>query len=126
MKKLLLTKLFCLLMLASFAEGYQVNLLSAKQSGMGHTGIALKLGAESMHFNPAGMAFMKKGFSFSAGISAIFSDISCDSGTNTWNTDNPIGTPAYFYAAYKPTENLAFGLAFTTPYGNSLEWGKIN
>jgi len=124
MKKLLLTKLFCLLMLASFAEGYQVNLLSAKQSGMGHTGIALKLGAESMHFNPAGMAFMNKGFSFSAGISGIFADISCDSGAKTWNTDNPIGTPAYFYAAYKPTDNLAFGLAFTTPYGNSLEWGK--
>ena len=27
------------------AEGYQINSLSAKQIGMGHTGIALKLGA---------------------------------------------------------------------------------
>ena len=40
------------------AEGYQINSLSARQIGMGHTGIAQKLGAESMFFNPAGMAFM--------------------------------------------------------------------
>ena len=44
----------------SMAEGYQINSLSAKQIGMGHTGIALKLGAESMFFNPAGMAYMDK------------------------------------------------------------------
>ncbi len=27
------------------AEGYQINTLSARQNGMGHTGTALKLGA---------------------------------------------------------------------------------
>jgi long-chain fatty acid transport protein len=125
MKKLLLTNLFCLLMVVSFAEGYQVNLLSARQSGMGHTGVALKLGAESMHFNPAGLVYMKRGFSFSTGMSAIFSNISYeDMAKKSWDTDNSIGTPAYFYAAYKPMDNLAFGLSFTTPYGNSLNWGK--
>lgn len=125
MKKLLLTKLFCLLMIVSFAEGYQVNLLSARQSGMGHTGVALKLGAESMHFNPAGLVYMKRGFSFSTGMSAIFSNITyTDMMKKSWDTNNSIGTPAYFYAAYKPTDNIAFGLSFTTPYGNSLEWGK--
>ena len=36
------------------AEGFQVNAQSTKQAGMGHVGAALKLGAESMHFNPAG------------------------------------------------------------------------
>jgi long-chain fatty acid transport protein len=30
------------------AEGYQVNVQSTKQSGMGHVGAAMKLGAESM------------------------------------------------------------------------------
>ena len=58
------------------AEGYQVNSLSAKQLGMGHTGIALELGAESMFFNPAGMAFMDKTFDLSANIAAISSHIS--------------------------------------------------
>ncbi|MDE7459746.1 MAG: outer membrane protein transport protein, partial [Paramuribaculum sp.] len=42
------------------AEGYQVNTLSAKQLGMGHVGVAMKLGAESMLFNPAGLAFSDK------------------------------------------------------------------
>lgn len=36
------------------AEGYQVNTLSARQMGMGHTGTGMKLGAESQFFNPAG------------------------------------------------------------------------
>lgn len=38
---------------AAMAEGYQINTLSARQLGMGHTGTALKLGSESMIFNPA-------------------------------------------------------------------------
>ena len=42
------------------AEGFQVNAQSTKQAGMGHVGAAMKLGAESMHFNPAGLAFMDK------------------------------------------------------------------
>ena len=124
MKKLLLTKLFCLILMVSFAEGYQVNLQSAKQSGMGHTGVALRLGAESMHFNPAGMAFMTSKFSFSAGLSGIFSTISYENlAGKSVDTDNSMSTPAFFYAAYKATDDLAFGLAFTTPYGSSLKWG---
>lgn len=124
MKKLLFTKLFCLIFMMSFAEGYQVNLQSAKQSGMGHTGVALRLGAESMHFNPAGMAFMTSKFSFSAGVSGIFSTISYENGAGkSVDTDNSMSTPAFFYAAYKATDDLAFGLSFTTPYGSSLKWG---
>ena len=53
------------------AEGYQVNTLSTKQLGMGHTGVALKLGAESMLFNPAGMAFSDRTLDISASVSAV-------------------------------------------------------
>ena len=56
---------------AAWAEGYQVNTLSAKQGGMGHTGVAQKLESESMFFNPAGMAFMDKTMSFSASINGL-------------------------------------------------------
>ena len=52
MKKFLLSNILSLIILVSFAEGYQVNLQSVRQTGMGHTGVALMLGAESMHFNP--------------------------------------------------------------------------
>ncbi|MDE7180125.1 MAG: aromatic hydrocarbon degradation protein, partial [Muribaculaceae bacterium] len=53
------------------AEGYQVNSLSTRQLGMGHTGFAMKLGAESQFFNPAGMAFMKDKVDISASFNAI-------------------------------------------------------
>lgn len=124
MRKLLLIKFICIFAISSFAEGYQVNLLSARQVGMGHTGTALKLGAESMHFNPAGMVFMNSKFSFSAGISGTFTNANWTQGDKTWSSNNSKGTPLYFYAAYKPIENLAIGFSFTTPYGNSLNWGK--
>lgn len=56
---------------AVMAEGYQVNTISARQLGMGHTGFALKLGAESQFFNPAGMAFLDKQIDLSASVTAI-------------------------------------------------------
>lgn len=55
----------------AYAEGYQINSLSAKQIGMGHTGVALKLGAESMFFNPAGMGFMDKTLDLSGSLTGI-------------------------------------------------------
>lgn len=55
MRKLMIWVLACILGNSVFAEGYQVNVLSAKQTGMGHVGTGMKLGAESMHFNPAGL-----------------------------------------------------------------------
>ena len=39
-------------------------------------------------------------------------------------SDNPVGTPFYFYGATKVTDQLAIGLSVTTPYGNSLSWEK--
>ena len=48
--------------LAAWAEGYQVNTFSAKQEGMGHVGVAMKLGAESQIFNPGALAFSDKTF----------------------------------------------------------------
>ena len=35
------------------AEGYQVNNLSTRQTGMGHVGTAMKLKTESIFINPA-------------------------------------------------------------------------
>ncbi len=59
----------------AYAEGYQVNTLSARQNGMGHTGTALKLGAESMIFNPAGLGFLDKNLEFQASVTGIFAHI---------------------------------------------------
>ena len=59
MKRLVIVVLASILSMTVFAEGYQVNLLSTKQTGMGHVGTGMKLGAESMHFNPAGLVFLR-------------------------------------------------------------------
>lgn len=106
------------------AEGYQVNSLSAKQLGMGHTGIALELGAESMFFNPAGMAFMDNTLDLSASVAAISSHISAKTpdGT-TYHSDNKISTPLMVAAAFKVYDNFKAGVSFYTPYGSSVTWG---
>lgn len=124
MKKIIiLAGLFLALGFNAFAEGYQVNLQSSKQAGMGHVGAALKLGAESMHFNPAGLSFMKENISLSAGASAVFGNMKYSSGDYEHKTDNPIGTPLYLYAGFKIYDNLAAGVSINTPYGSSIDWG---
>ncbi|MCH5326602.1 MAG: aromatic hydrocarbon degradation protein, partial [Duncaniella sp.] len=72
MKKIVISALAALLCAGvTFAEGYQVNTLSTKQLGMGHTGISLPLGSESMFFNPAGMGFMDKTIDVSASVTGL-------------------------------------------------------
>ena len=124
MKKSIIVLLLSVITFFSYAEGYQVNLQSVRQTGMGHTGVSLGLGVESMHFNPAGLIFMKGRMQFSGGFSAIFSKNKYSQGNLSWNTNNPVGTPFYMYAGFKVNDNLALGLSVTTPYGSSLNWGK--
>ena len=140
MKKVI--ALACLAMLPmsyAAAEGYQVNAQSAKQAGMGHVGVAMKLGAESMHFNPAGLAFMNGKIQLSGGVSGIFSDGYMSNaylkhGMNldrTFNygdvkheVDNKPGTPFYLFAGFKIYDNLAAGVTVNNQYGSSMNWGK--
>lgn len=112
--------------MTSMAEGYQVNLQSTKQAGMAHTGTSQKLGAESMHFNPATLVFMKNAVDLSVGASGVMANIKYanDNGYKA-ETDNPISTPMYVYAGFSIyKDKLAAGLSVTTPYGSSLKWGK--
>lgn len=120
---MVMTAAAALCVLTANAEGYQINSQSARQSGMGHTGTALKLGAESMLFNPAGMAFMNSKFDISLGVTGIQSKVKFNGmGTKT-ETDNPMSTPIFGYIGYKPCNNLAVGVSVTNPAGNSLVWG---
>lgn len=110
----------------AYAEGYQVNLQSTKQAGMAHVGTAMKLGAESMHFNPAALVFMDKTIDLSVGGSAVISEAKYDDHLGyKAKTNNSISTPLYAYAGFSIYKNtLAAGISVTTPYGSSLEWGK--
>lgn len=122
MKKISLFLSVILTAASAYAEGYQVNTLSARQSGMGHVGTGMKLGAESMHFNPAGMAFMDKTIDISVGMTAIAATAKCTADGKEYVTDNKISTPLYAYAAFSIYKNLKAGISFTTPYGSSINW----
>lgn len=108
---------------AAHAEGYQVNSLSAKQLGMGHTGVALKLGSESMFFNPAGMAFMDKTLDISGSFTGIMpTATSTTPDGKKYETDCGTSTPIGAHAAFSIYDNLKAGVSFYTPYGSSINW----
>ena len=105
------------------AEGYQVNAQSTKQAGMGHVGAAMKLGAESMHFNPAGLVFMDKSVDLSVGVSGVFAHAKFENGDYEAKNDVSPSTPLYVYAGFKIYDNLAAGVSINTPYGSGITWG---
>lgn len=109
---------------SALAEGYQVNTLSAKQGGMGHTGVAQKLGAESMYFNPAGLGFMDKTLDISASINGVMATAKAKIDGKEYETDNKVSTPMMVNAAFSIYDNLKAGINLYTPYGSSINWTK--
>lgn len=124
MKRFFLLVLAIVFIVPVFAEGYQVNVLSTKQIGMGHVGTGMKLSAESMHFNPAALVFMRNHVDLSVGVSAVSAKAEYTHEGYSAKTDNPLSTPMYAYAGYRIYDNLAAGISLTTPYGNALKWPK--
>lgn len=124
MKKALISTLCCLSAICASAEGYQINTLSARQLGMAHTGVAQKLGAESMIFNPAGLGFSQKTLDIAGTITGIKAIATATYQNKDYQTDNGISTPLAFNAAFKVYDNLQVGLSFYTPYGSSIDWTK--
>lgn len=105
------------------AEGYQVNTFSARQEGMGHVGVALKLGAESNIFNPGALAFSDKTVDVTAGMSAIKSSVTANHNGTEYKTSNKVSTPFNISAAFRIYDNLYAGVSMYTPYGSSINWG---
>ena len=124
MKKTIITALAAAMAAGASAEGYQVNTFSAKQEGMGHVGVAMKLGAESQIFNPGALAFMNKTMEVSGAISAIKSTAYATVGGQEYVTSNKVATPMNFSAAFRIYDNLYAGVTLYTPYGSSINWGK--
>lgn len=110
--------------IAASAEGYQVNTLSARQGGMAHTGVAQKLGAESMYFNPAGLSFMNSTLDISGSFNAVFPSATATFGGKEYKTDNTASTPLMASAAFSIYDKLKAGIAFYTPYGSGINWGE--
>ena len=118
-----LTAAAVLSVLSANAEGYQINSQSSRQWGMAHTGTALKLGAESMTFNPAGLVYMNSKYDISLGTILIQSKVKFEQGSYSHKTDNPLSTPIFGHFGYKVNDKFAVGVNVTNPAGNSLVWG---
>ncbi len=108
--------------LTASAEGYQINTLSAKQLGMGHAGVAMKLGSESMFFNPAGLGFSDKTLDISGSITGIKAVAKATYEGTEYETQNGLSTPLSVNASFRIYDNLQAGISFYTPYGSSINW----
>jgi long-chain fatty acid transport protein len=110
----------------AMAGGYQVNLASQRQIGMGHTGTGLVTGTSSIFFNPGAMSQL--GYNgVTIGGSALFSKIAYsapESSGVTARTDNPLGTPFQLYGVYSITDKFKAGLGVYTPFGSTVKWGN--
>lgn len=123
-KKLFVAALTLASSLSLMAEGYQVNTLSARQGGMAHTGTALKLGAESQLFNPAGMGFMDRTLDISASISGVMATGYATIDGTRYETNNKVSTPLMASAAFSIYDFLKAGITVYTPYGSSINWSE--
>jgi len=127
---LIMRKIILVLVFLSFgtiyAGGYRVALQGQRMLGMAHAGLSVFNNAETVFFNPAGMSFLDKKLTVSFGVSGIMSHVKFQNERYNWayETDNPIGTPFYLYAAYKASENISIGLAIYTPFGSSTVWNE--
>ncbi len=124
MKKIVIAAASLLAFLGANAEGYQINTLSAKQLGMGHTGTALKLGSESMIFNPGALGFSDKTLDISGSVTAIKADATATHQGVDYKTDNGLSTPLALNVAFRIYDNLQAGISFYTPYGSGINWTK--
>ncbi len=124
MKGFLIGAMTALSAMSMMAEGYQINTLSAKQLGMGHTGTALKLGSESMIFNPAALGFSNRTLDISGSVTGIKAIATADYNGGKYQTKNGISTPMAINASFRIYDNFQAGISFYTPYGSAIDWTK--
>ena len=106
-----------------FAGGFRVSLQGVKQLAMAHTSAHAE-DASVAFFNPAGISFIPAKLSIAGGGFAAMSKVTFQnqSTLESFQTDNPTGTPIYGAIAYKVTDKVSLGFSFATPFGSTIEW----
>ena len=107
----------------TYAGGFRVSLQGVKQLAMAHTSAHAE-DASVAFFNPAGISFIPAKLSVSAGGFGAISKVTYQniSTLQSYETDNPIGTPIYAAVAYKVVDNVSVGFSFATPFGSTVQW----
>lgn len=108
-----------------FAGGFQVNLQGQRSTGMGHTGIGMRLGASSAFFNPGALAF--SGTEVVLGINLIASHVGyreMQPGVYSASSTSGIGTPFNGHVAIRLGKDSPFviGLSAYTPFGSGISY----
>lgn len=122
MKKLFITTALLSGMMA-FAGGFRVSLQGVRQLAMAHTSAHAE-DASVAFFNPAGISFIPAKLSVAAGGFGASSKITYQN-INTlesYQTDNPLGTPVYAAVAYKVNDQFSVGFSFSSPFGSTVKW----
>lgn len=122
MKKIVVTTALLAGALA-YAGGFRVSLQGVKQLAMAHTSAHAE-DASVTFFNPAGMSFIPAKLSIAAGGFGAQSNVTYQSLSTleSYDTNNPLGTPLYAAVAYKVMDNISVGFNFSTPFGSTIEW----
>ncbi|MDD4740196.1 MAG: outer membrane protein transport protein [Bacteroidales bacterium] len=125
MRRILYAMMILIITSPVYAGGYQVRLQGHRQTAMGLVGVSLFGDASNIFYNPAGLSLMKTKYSFSVGGSGIFNSTTFRLQNSVYQaeTENPMGTPLFFYGAAKITDRLAVGIGVYTPFGSSAKWG---
>lgn len=107
----------------TYAGGFRVSLQGVKQLAMAHTSAHAE-DASVAFFNPAGISFIPAKLSIAAGGFGAKSKVTYQSTStlNSYETDNPIGTPVYAAVAYKLFDNVSVGFSVATPFGSTVQW----
>lgn len=115
----------CLMVLSSvaLAAGFQLDVASARATGMGGAVTADVSDPSAIYFNPSGIAG-HKGLDVSAGITAIIPMINFTNAQTGTATSTPFSLlpPPNFHVAYGITEDLALGVGVFVPFGASVIW----
>ncbi len=107
----------------TYAGGFRVSLQGVKQLAMAHTSAHAE-DASVAFFNPAGISFIPAKLSVAAGGFGAMSKVTYQNTSTyqTYETNNPIGTPVYAAIAYKVLDNVSVGFSFSTPFGSTIQW----
>ncbi len=109
-----------------FAQGYQLNLQSVQQTGMGGVGAAGTQDASALYYNPGSASFLKTN-SISGGIYPVISKgtFTDRASGKVNNSDNPLVTPLYLHALFgDPSKRFRYGLSIYTPFGSTMKWNN--
>ena len=106
-----------------YAGGFRVSLQGVRQLAMAHTSAHAE-DASVAFFNPAGISFIPAKLSVAGGGFGALTKITYQnpSTAQSYETDNPLGTPIYAAVAYKIVDEVSVGFSFSTPFGSTIQW----